>query len=162
MDAAAQYHQLIWSCSAAFERAQRSACPVCFHRRREWPYEHIVPGIPKNDPPYNGGKQKGHKRYLTQQERQQKIEAAMAKMPQLIADYRVSHLQHTAASSFNANGYDCLQDTWLSAVWSLLMRSQVFICEIIGCNCLCCPALLCNRRRDVYPGIRLILLTSCS
>eukprot|EP00879_Flechtneria_rotunda_P003410 GHRR01003638.1.p1 GENE.GHRR01003638.1~~GHRR01003638.1.p1 ORF type:complete len:133 (+),score=39.51 GHRR01003638.1:135-533(+) len=57
---------------------------------KEWPYEHIVPGIPKNDPPYNGGKQKGHKRHIIQQERQQKIEAAMAKMPQLIADYRAS------------------------------------------------------------------------
>eukprot|EP00878_Enallax_costatus_P006385 GHUV01006696.1.p1 GENE.GHUV01006696.1~~GHUV01006696.1.p1 ORF type:complete len:133 (+),score=20.24 GHUV01006696.1:226-624(+) len=57
---------------------------------KEWPYEHIVPGIPKNDPPYNGGKQKGHKRYISQEERQQKITAAMAKMPQLIADYRAS------------------------------------------------------------------------
>jgi hypothetical protein len=56
---------------------------------REWPYEHIVPGKPKNNPPYNGGKQRGHKRFAEQAERQQKIDAAMAKMPQMIADFRV-------------------------------------------------------------------------
>jgi hypothetical protein len=48
-----------------------------------------VPGIPKNDPPFNGGKQKGHKRYLIAEERKKKIESAMAKMPQLIAEYKV-------------------------------------------------------------------------
>lgn len=56
---------------------------------REWPYEHIVPGKPKNEQPYNNGKQRGHKRFAEQAERQQKIDAAMVKMPQMIADYRV-------------------------------------------------------------------------
>lgn len=57
---------------------------------KEWPYEHIVPGKPKNEQPYNNGKQRGHKRFAEQAERQQKIDAAMAKMPQMIADYRAS------------------------------------------------------------------------
>jgi hypothetical protein len=48
-----------------------------------------VPGTPKNEAPYNNGKQRGHKRFVSQEERQQKIDAAMAKMPQMIADYRV-------------------------------------------------------------------------
>jgi hypothetical protein len=48
-----------------------------------------VPGTPKNEQPYNNGKQRGHKRFVSQEERQQKIDAAMAKMPQMIADYRV-------------------------------------------------------------------------
>jgi len=62
---------------------------MCFIPR-EWPYEHIVPGTPRNDPPWNGGRQKGHKRQQEVAERQQKIKAAMERMPQLIADYRVS------------------------------------------------------------------------
>jgi hypothetical protein len=49
-----------------------------------------VPGIPRNDPPWNGGKQKGHKRAAEVEARQAKIKAAMERMPQLIADYRVS------------------------------------------------------------------------
>eukprot|EP00775_Hariotina_reticulata_P002979 gene2979-3262_t len=57
---------------------------------KEWPYEHIVPGVAKNDPSFNGGKQKGHKRYLVAEERKKKIEAAMTKMPQLIAEYKAS------------------------------------------------------------------------
>jgi hypothetical protein len=48
-----------------------------------------VPGIPRNDQPWNGGKQKGHKRQQEVAERQTKIKAAMEKMPQLIAAYRV-------------------------------------------------------------------------
>ena len=48
-----------------------------------------MPGTPKNDPPYRGGRQKGHKREAAVAERQQRIQEAMAKMPQLIADYRV-------------------------------------------------------------------------
>jgi hypothetical protein len=63
---------------------------LCVHTDREWPYEHIVPGIARNDPPWNGGKQKGHKRAQQVAERQEKIKAAMQRMPQLIADYRVS------------------------------------------------------------------------
>ncbi|KAF8073236.1 hypothetical protein HT031_000897 [Scenedesmus sp. PABB004] len=57
---------------------------------KEWPYEHLVPGVPKNDPPFNGGKQRGHKRHVSQAERQAKIDAAMAKMPAAIAEYRAS------------------------------------------------------------------------
>jgi hypothetical protein len=57
---------------------------------REWPYEHIVPGIPKNTEPYRGGFQKGHKRVAVREERLQQIQKAMDKMPQLIAEYRVS------------------------------------------------------------------------
>ncbi len=62
-----------------------AALPAC----REWPYEHIVPGIPKNDLPYNNGRQKGHKRDIAREERKARIEEAMAKMPQMIAEYRV-------------------------------------------------------------------------
>lgn len=65
------------------------ACQLTSVPLREWPYDHIVPGIPKNDPPYRGGRQKGHKREHAREEKLAKIEAAMAKMPQLIADYRV-------------------------------------------------------------------------
>jgi hypothetical protein len=60
---------------------------------REWPYEHIVPGTPKNDPPYNGGRQKGHKREAERTEREARIKAAMEKMPQLIAEYRVGRAE---------------------------------------------------------------------
>lgn len=65
-----------------------------------------MPGIPKNDPPYGrrmrnpdnpfesvavAGFQKGHqKREAYRAERQKQIQDAMAKMPQLIAEYRVS------------------------------------------------------------------------
>lgn len=48
-----------------------------------------MPGIPRNDPPYRGGRQKGHKREGEAAERRERIEEAMKKMPQLIADYRV-------------------------------------------------------------------------
>jgi hypothetical protein len=51
-----------------------------------------VPGTPRSEQPYNNGKQRGHKRFVSQEERQQKIDAAMAKMPQMIADYRVRGL----------------------------------------------------------------------
>lgn len=57
--------------------------------KREWPFEDLVPGLPKNDPPYQGMRQKGHKRELRKEERQQRIAESMAKMPQLIAEYRV-------------------------------------------------------------------------
>lgn len=66
------------------------AAACCHACCREWPYEHIVPGIPRNDKPWNGGKQKGHKRQQEVEERQAKIKAAMERMPQLIAAYRVS------------------------------------------------------------------------
>jgi hypothetical protein len=66
-----------------------SAAARSLDASREWPYEHIVPGVPRNDPPYNAGRQKGHKRQLAVAERKASIEAAMARMPQLIADYRV-------------------------------------------------------------------------
>ncbi|GBF89103.1 hypothetical protein Rsub_01820 [Raphidocelis subcapitata] len=57
---------------------------------KEWPFEHIVPGLPKNDAPYNAGRQKGHKRDGERAEREARIKAAMQKMPQLIAEYRAS------------------------------------------------------------------------
>jgi hypothetical protein len=58
-----------------------------------------VPGIPRNDPPWNGGKQKGHKRAAEAEARQAKIKAAMERMPQLIADYRVSTAAAAAAAA---------------------------------------------------------------
>jgi hypothetical protein len=64
--------------------------PPCYTPPREWPYEHIVPGIPKNSEPYRGGFQKGHKRVAVREERLQQIQKSMDKMPQLIAEYRVS------------------------------------------------------------------------
>jgi hypothetical protein len=41
--------------------------------QRDWPYEHIVPGIPKNDLPYRDGRQKGHKREVERRDRQARI-----------------------------------------------------------------------------------------
>ncbi len=48
-----------------------------------------MPGITKNDPPYQGGRQKGHKRDAQREERQKNIQECLAKMPQLIAEHRV-------------------------------------------------------------------------
>jgi hypothetical protein len=49
-----------------------------------------VPGAPRNDPPYRGMRQKGRKSEREREERAQRVEAAMARMPALIAEYRVS------------------------------------------------------------------------
>lgn len=58
---------------------------------REWPYEHIVPGIPRNAEPYNGGRQVGHRRRERErEERKARIADAMARMPSLIAAYRAA------------------------------------------------------------------------
>ena len=58
---------------------------------REWPYEHIVPGIPRNAEPYNGGRQVGHRRRERErEERRARIADAMARMPSLIAAYRAA------------------------------------------------------------------------
>jgi hypothetical protein len=95
LDCALMLAEAVWQAPASarlpalFKGQQLSYGMTRVVRIREWPYEHIVPGIPKNEQPYNNGKQRGHKRFVTQEERQQKIDAAMAKMPQMIADYRV-------------------------------------------------------------------------
>jgi hypothetical protein len=62
-----------------------------------------VPGTPRNDPPWNGGRQKGHKREAAAAERAAKIQAAMARMPQLIADYRVSVVRRVLRSTRGAS-----------------------------------------------------------
>ena len=49
-----------------------------------------MPGTPKNAEPYNGMRQKGHKRDALREERRQRVADAMAKMPQLIAEYRAA------------------------------------------------------------------------
>lgn len=49
------------------------------------------PGIPKNDPPYKNQIRKGElKREAKREARAKHIEECMAKMPQLVADYRNS------------------------------------------------------------------------
>lgn len=61
------------------------------HPLREWPYEHIIPGLPRNAEPYGGGRQVGHRRREREaEERQQRIADAMARMPTMIAAYRAS------------------------------------------------------------------------
>lgn len=81
----------LWPRAHAHRTVRRAHHRTCHVRTcREWPFEDLVPGLPKNEPPYNGMRQKGHKREAAREERQQRIAEAMAKMPQLIADYRVS------------------------------------------------------------------------
>jgi hypothetical protein len=82
----------------------RTPNPITKNQKREWPYEHIVPGAPKNDPPYRGGRQKGHARDHEREERQQRIAAAMAKMPQLIAEYRVRFFP--GSGPYRARGWE--------------------------------------------------------
>jgi hypothetical protein len=61
------------------------------NRNREWPFEHLVPGLPRNAEPYNGGRQVGHRRRERErEERQARVSDAMARMPSLIAAYRAA------------------------------------------------------------------------
>lgn len=58
--------------------------------KQQWPYEHIVPGVPKLPP--------GSQQYLARQQAKQEkraarakeIQDALSKMPKLIGDYRES------------------------------------------------------------------------
>lgn len=57
---------------------------------KPWPYAHLFPGPAKNQEPYNGMRQKGHKRLREQESRQAEIEKKMQQMPSIIAEYRAS------------------------------------------------------------------------
>jgi len=61
------------------------------NNHREWPYEHLVPGTPRNDEPYAAGRQVGHRRRDRQSgERAARVADAMARMPALVAAYRAA------------------------------------------------------------------------